>query len=492
MTDLVSLSCQPSETRFDLALDEAAVLRNLDVVRRVPNKRLVCRGQWNGQPVYAKIFIGPQARRYAARDAAGVERLVNAGIATPALLHSGLLADKGGTNSGSVLIFAAIADGMNAEESWQQAAGPERLELATRLVEAIAQHHNAGLMQTDLYLKNFLVAGDRIYTLDGDAIKPFPRFSPNQAALGNLAILLSKFDVLEIQAWLEPLLQAYAAGRGWREQMDVPQMQTRITQHRRRVVQGYAEKKVLRQCTDVAVSRSWHHFLALSRKGHSAELEQVLLNTPDALLDGVGQKRLKSGNTCTVGLTEINDRKMVVKRYNIKSFWHGVGRSWRPSRAALSWKNAHRLMMYGIGTANPLALLESRFGPLRGRAYFLAEYIQAPNIAQLMEDASVTQERKQQVAENLAWLMYKLMLLQIAHGDLKASNIHIEGARPLLIDLDSLREYRYRLCFASRHVSDLRRLLKNWQDQPQIYRLLVEALQRVYGRHRLLAKALGR
>jgi len=490
MADLILFSQQNTDACFDLLLDNGSMLNNLLIVRRVPNKRLVCRGDWNGQHVYAKIFIGSQAQRYAARDAAGVDCLVRANLETPTLLYSGKLADEAKVASSGVLIFAAIVDGMNAEEAWDRSADHEKLELAKKLVVEVAHHHHAGLMQTDLYLKNFLVEGDRIFTLDGDAIKPLPRLFTNRATLGNLAVLLSKFDVLHIQQWLDSLLVVYAEARGWQKPIDVKRMQALIMRHRHRIVQAYAEKKVFRQCTDIAASRSWRHFLAMSRYNLSAPLGQLLRDTPDTLIDGPSQQILKNGNTCTVGLAEINARKIVVKRYNIKSFWHLLGRVWRPSRAAASWSNAHRLIMHGIATAKPIALMEQRIGPLRGKAYFLAEYIESVNLADLMQDSLLSQAQKQSVCQAIAELMYKLSLLQIVHGDMKASNIHIENSRPVLIDLDSLQEYRCKAWFAKGHVRDLKRLIKNWDAQPEIRQWLIAALQKVYGDHPLLARAL--
>jgi len=490
MVDLFQLSREAAAAPFDLSLADAGQLHDLRVVRVVPNKRLVCRGVWNGQSIYAKIFIGSQAQRYAARDAEGVGRLIKAGIATPALLHSADIAAENLAATGRVLVYAAIDDAMNAEQAWQQCTDHQRLGLAMKLVAEIAAHHNAGLLQTDLYLKNFLVLGEKLYTLDGDAIKPLPQFLARRTALGNLALLLSKFDVLEIQAWVPSLLQAYAAGRGWGNCPDEQQMQSRIAHYRRRAVRSYAEKKVLRQCTDVMVSRSWRHFLAMSRQNPNAQLQQMLLATPDALVEDISRQRLKNGNTCTVALAEINGRKLVVKRYNIKSFWHWLGRFWRSSRAADSWSNAHRLLMYGVATPAPVALLEQRFGPLRGRAYFIADYIATPDVAQWLQSTSVTDKQKKSGLEALARLMYKLMLLQIAHGDLKASNIHIDGGWPVLIDLDSLREFRCKVWFETSHVRDLKRLLRNWRDQPDVQQSLIGALQKTYGDHPLLAKAL--
>jgi tRNA A-37 threonylcarbamoyl transferase component Bud32 len=489
MVNLFQLTREAADTPFELPLADAGHLHDLRVVRAVPNKRLVCRGVWNGQSIYAKIFIGSQMQRYAARDADGVGILIKAGIASPALLHAtDIVVAKNAI--GRVLIYAAIDDAVNAEQAWQQSTDKQRLDLALRLVAEVAAHHHAGLMQTDLYLKNFLVQGEKLYTLDGDAIKALPKYFARRAALDNLALLLSKFDVLEIQAWLPSLLRTYVAGRGWRSCLDEQWMRLRIAYYRQRAVRSYAERKVLRQCTDVMVSRSWRYFLAMTRHNFNAPLLQMLLSMPDALVEDISRQRLKSGNTCTVAVAEINGRKLVVKRYNIKNFWHLLGRLWRSSRAAASWVNAHRLLMYGIATPAPVALLEHRFGSLRGRAFFIAEYIATPDIAQWLQSSSVTEMQKKSALDALAGLMYKLMLLQISHGDLKASNIHIDGNQPVLIDLDSLREFRCKAWFESSHVRDLRRLLQNWRDQPDIQQSLIEALQKIYGDHPLLAKAL--
>jgi tRNA A-37 threonylcarbamoyl transferase component Bud32 len=482
--DLIQLSQQSASPLFDLTLSDGSRLTTLQVVRCVANKRLVCSGYWKDEPVFAKIFIGRHAQRYAARDAAGVERLAKAGILTPQLLYAGSADDA------KVLIFKAIVEGKNAEVVYHVSTFPERLALAGKIVKAVAQHHAAGLLQTDLYLKNFLVAGDQIYTLDGDAIKPLPSLLRRQAALNNLALLLSKFDVVEMTHWLKPLAEIYSTVHKFGPKLDLRQLESSVMRHRYRAINRYASKKVFRQCTDIAVSQSWHHFLAISRDGCAEILESDLRDHPDGLIDGHSQKILKSGNTCTVALAEINGRKVVVKRYNIKSLWHLIGRFWRASRAAASWSNAHRLFMHGIATATPIALREQRYGPLRGKAYFLAEYIESPNLADVMQSAINSDAQKRMVLQAVAELMHKLLLLQIVHGDMKASNIQIAGARPILIDLDSMQQYRCKARFARGHVRDLKRMITNWEHQPEVKQWLITALQKAYGDHPLLAKAL--
>lgn len=477
MTALERWSHQSADVPTRLMLADGSWLEALQPVRIVPGKRIVCRAHWREQAVYVKLFVGRAARRRARRDARGVMRLRAAGIDTPALLHDGALAAEQGAHA---LVFAAIEHGVDAEALWPQLDSDGRLALACRLVDTVARHHAAGLLQADLYLKNFLVRPDRIDTLDGDGIRALPRFFARAATLENLALLLSKFDVTELDAWLPQLLQTYV--RRHPLALSADEVRRRADRQRRRAVRRYADEKVLRRCTDVAVVRGWRRFLAIVRGHAGGALQAGLLQAPDALIDGAGALRLKNGNTCTVSRVQIDGRSFAVKRYNIKNARHRLGRLWRRSRAAVSWSNAHRLRMYGIATAAPVALLEHRYGPLRGRAWFVAEYVDAPDIARWLEADALDDARRRAGLEALARLMHKLWRLRIVHGDLKASNIQMPDGQPLLLDLDSLRELRCRGRFITGHERDLRRLFDNWRDQPAVRRMLVRALAAAYGR----------
>ncbi len=471
----------PGKLALSLNLSDGASLVCDEVVRVIPNKRLVCKGIWQKKAVYAKLFIDARAAHYFARDLAGVTDLLAAKIATPALLF------QGQTQEGAyVLVFEAVANSLNVEQVWQKSDTKARFILAKNLVQEIAKHHNAGLLQTDLYLKNFLVENDKIYTLDGDGIRKFTRLS-QQRALQNLSVLLSKFDVLEVEAWLADLLKTYAEKRGWEALPDGGLIKKTANAHRQKIASNYADKKVFRQCTDVkkyatkkGLGGSWILF--------SRAYEYLYIpNDLGALL--TEQNLLKKGNTCTVGLIEIDDKKIVIKRYNIKSFWHGLSRAVRQTRAAVSWANAHRLKILGIATAQPIALIENKnFGLLNCKAYFLAEYIDAPDTAQFfsqMQDKMACAE----AVKNIVMLFYKLYFLQISHGDMKATNIKMVNNKPVLIDLDSMIQHRFVFMFEKAHARDLRRFMQNWQDDNALYNAFMETFRVIYADVKPLEKA---
>ncbi|HSH72218.1 MAG TPA: lipopolysaccharide kinase InaA family protein [Methylophilaceae bacterium] len=478
---------------FSLALQNAGILLCHEIVRIVTGRRLVCKGTWTDkagrkQAVYCKLFIGPAAKKYAGRDLDGVTALLQSNIATPAVLYAG------GSNASSpdhqvrVLVFEALADSINADQALNSIDSQQRWVLMRDLVMAVAEHHGAGLMQADLYPKNFLVQQGRIYTIDGDGIRQLPRIRTWWHAAKNLAILISKFDVVDIEGRVAELLEVYRQRCKLGERMDAQMLAKIARGHLKKVVHGYVDNKVFRQCTDVAVWKNFTTFLAINRAFEAGKIATVL-EAPDHLLESTTSVTLKQGNTCTVALADIDAVKVVVKRYNIKSFWHGVGRAFRTSRAAASWSNAFRLRMYGIATPLPIALLEKRLGPIRREAYLLTEYLQAPDVDVYFSDPEVQDVEHVKTARYIAEMFYRLKLLKITHGDLKASNIKISNGLPQLIDLDSLSDHDCHWQFNRQHIRDLRRFMRNWPSQSAISIMLANALNDIYQDDSLLKKA---
>lgn len=473
---------RPCDTDFVLSLADLTLLTCQKIVRVVPQKRVVCQGLWQGKDVYAKLFFGKNAKKYAARDAAGVKWLIDANIDTPPMLHQGEALEE----KVQVLIFEAIEPANNVEQIWQDLNLTQRLTLAKKVVVEVAKHHDANLLQTDLYLKNFLVSENKIYTLDGDGVRKFVSLS-HQQILQNLAVIWSKFDILDIEKWQTILADTYAKTSTRNIVLEPDKVASMANQHRLRAATQYADRKVFRQCADVNIFTTKNLLVAVS--GDADIKIPMQLTELDDLIQP--HNLLKDGNTCTVALAEIDHKKIVIKRYNIKSFWHSISRAFRPSRAAASWANAHRLNILGIASAQPIALFEQRkfsflAGGLRGKAYFLAEYLDLPDVAEYFAQ---TQDKVQcaEAVKNIVTLFYKLFLLQISHGDTKATNIKMQGTQPVLIDLDSMRQHRK--TNATEHARDLQRFMRNWQDNARLYNAFVETFKVIYSDDSVLLKA---
>ncbi len=455
-------------------------LADIQIVRSIPSRRCVFRAIWQGEPVFVKMFYGNRANDYALRDMAGIRALQEANVITPTIRYHGEVKEL----DAYAVIYEAIIDADNAEAKWEQLNDTDQVRLAIRLVETLAAHHNAKLIQTDMYLKNFLVTDHVIYTIDGDGIKRFDRLSKHQA-LHNLSRLLSKFDVLMLNQHLSTLLKAYSDTRLWDASPNTTATNKQIAHARRKALAAYA-KKVFRQCSDVNVSKGDQLFTAVRSQYPSQSLPLTVKQLDDYLTT---DNLIKDGNTCTVALASVGKRQLVIKRYNIKSFWHGLSRAFRQTRASISWANAHRLELLDIQTASPVALIEERWFGLKRRAYFLTEYVDAPDASIFFKQISDKTMRAQAVRA-LVQLFYRLYLLQISHGDMKASNIKIlSDAKPLLIDLDSMKQHISNKCAAKMHAKDIKRFMQNWKDEPSLYNAFVKVFKVVYADHAPLLAA---
>jgi tRNA A-37 threonylcarbamoyl transferase component Bud32 len=521
-----------------LLLKDGGTLTLNAVTRYLPGKRLAGFANWQNEEVFVKLFFGESAYRYAKRDCQGLQRLSAANILAPTVLWFGQVqANVVSDDVVYALILQKLSMLEDIELMMQSEATSEklRLDLANALIMTVASHHHAGLLQQDLFLKNFLWSSDpsqtdcantknspihhkHIFTLDGDGIKTFGVLTKRRA-LQNLCMLFSKFDVIDVKTHLADWLSLYAQKRGWQSVPNEAAIWRTSLAMRQKVAAHYADKKVFRPCTDVPLNevrnvglRDKSNQFASQKTDATKSFTQYTLNILNGFLQthlklrreyvtwasAITEQKLdkalaspifKSGNTCTVGLIQMpmcdanaqHRAPLVIKRYNIKSGFHAVARSLRSTRAAISWANAHRLMQLGLKANLPVALLELRsfFGLFASKSYFLMAYIDAPDVGAYFAQ---TQDKKLRAItiRKLTMLFFRMYLMQISHGDLKSTNIKIVDNAPVLIDLDSLKQHQYGWFATRRHARDLRRFMRNWQDDDQLYQAFKEALIATY------------
>lgn len=452
-----------------LSDEPSNVVQCIETLRNLPGKRLVCRGHWQGRTVLIKLYLHPKhGQRHFQREKAGVSQLSSQQIATPKLLHAGQLDDKT-----PILIFDYLNDATTSLERWQQCANDnQRLELLFQLMRLLAKQHNCGLWQQDLHLGNFLHHQDTLYTIDGDGIVKSRHHTANATERRrNLALFLAQLaphhDHLFGQA-----LSYYAScpqvpSADWSSLLN-QELPLARTKRRHAYV-----KKSYRNCSEFVREKTRSQLL-IYRRDIAPELLQQLQQDPDTLIkDGT---RLKDGNSATVAKIELADQCWVIKRYNIKSVWHALKRCWRPTRASVSWGNAHRLKISNIDTPKAVAMIEKRFGPLRFTGYYVCEFVAGPSVAEYYTSNQLDSEQKQQTAAKLVELFRLFFRLGIYHGDCKATNFLIRQSTPWVIDLDAMREFHSRGVFFRHFIRDRQRFLRNWPSTSDLYRWLDQRL----------------
>ena len=412
-------------------------------LRILPGKRLTGLAHWQGQPVLAKLFIATRgSARHWQRERDGAAALTAHGVPTPALLAAGSLATEGHYVLYEYLDHARHPD-------------PDAPSDLAPVFAQVGRMHALGLLQQDLHLDNFLFVGQDLYVIDGDAIRTAAS-APD--CLRNLALLFAQLPPANESALRPALLDAYQSGNP-QASIDEARLADDIAQARAARLTDYLDK-CLRDCSLFKVRKRADYFYSVQRQ-ETDFLAQVI-HDPDAWMEQ--GTALKQGRTATLARVEVGSRSIVIKRYNIKSAGHALSRCWRPSRAWHSWIEGHRLDFLGIPTPRPLALIERRLGPLRGKAWLITEYCPGEPVHPDTSPAA------------LAGLFRQLAETRITHGDLKATNLLWREDTISFVDLDAMKHHDSDTSFARAWHKDRQRLLRNWPEdsafRQQLDRLL--------------------
>lgn len=448
---------------FRIRLNDGGELLVRRLLRVLPAKRVVgeCTDAAGGRRL-VKLFIDKHSARHWQRERDGIAALAAAGIPTPALVAAQPVA------GGGHALLTEFLDGADTLlDGWRPLAGAApgndaAIALLAPAFALLGRTHAAGLSHDDLHFGNFLRHAGRLLLIDGDAVRRHGDGPLSEkTAARDLAMLLAQLP----RTWdghMDALLAAYrqtnpqapgdaalaralAAERAWR-------------------LRDYLDKTG-RDCTLFKVDRTFERFTAAVRS--EADALTALLAEPDLYIDE-GQL-LKRGNTCTVARVESGGRPLVVKRYNIKNARHALSRLWRPSRGWHSWREGHRLSLFGIATPAPLALVEERWGSLRGRAWLVNEYCAGTDLLALLD---ANREPPPAIAAALTTLFATLHRERISHGDLKATNLLWDGRALQVIDLDAMRQHRSAAGHARAWRRDRARLLRNWPADSVLHRWL--------------------
>ena len=452
--------------------NEVTCLRALRIVK---NRRSAYMAKWNGKNVFVKLFFDKiRAKQHWQREKHGIEVLTANGLLTAPLLYAGFLPD----HKAHVLITEAIESARTMEQACNRVDSTEDgVAILSKAIEALATQHEAGILQGDIHLDNFLVAEEKIYSIDASRIRQQAGSIKKTASLENLGLFLGQFFP-KFDRYVEQLFRHYAGIRQWQVTSDdFSLLQSYITKARQSRKKNFLRK----------IYRKNSMFACLYERGgnavynmeYSTEGFQKLFRDPASFFSDHEVRYLKRGNTATVAVANIDMKAVVVKRYNIKGLWHGIKRAFRRTRASISWENANLLRFYGIDTPAPMGFVENRVGPVRRTSYFISEYIDGPSCREYFKNKNISVYDKNRVASRIADMLSTLARFRISHGDMKATNFLVANDRVYLVDLDAMREYRTSMLFRRAYSRDIKRFFDNWANENDVRKMFEETIERI-------------
>lgn len=451
---------------FQIQLEDDAIL-NIDTVLRIlPGKRLVAIAEFNQERIVAKLFFSKKHALYhAKKETQGAQNLAKMKIPSPNLLTTILSKDK----TVHILLFQHLANADNLYTLWQEKPSIDVLyPVLQQMTQEIATQHVLGVLQQDIHFKNFMLTPHKVFTLDGAQLTLHSEKLNKETSMRHLALFFSQMGVgfEEIQ---QQLFLYYAKLRGWLiKPKDIKEFFFLIRDANRARWKRH-EKKIFRESSLYAVIKS-KSFMGMQTRTFPKEMRAMLENPEEFFAKE--HIVLKRGRSATVIRVRIGDHDWVIKRYNIKNFFHRIKRAFSISRAKKSWYHSQKLDLFGIAIPKPIAFIEKKHFFFKSQSYFISEYVEGYNLNKIKEDLP----QDDQLIKNISHLLKQLSLIECTHGDLKDSNIIINAKTPLLVDFDGTKEHATLMSLRKETLKDWQRFLKNFVELPLLKNAFYQAL----------------
>ncbi len=439
---------------LELGLREGGAVICKKLLRAVPGRRMVFKAEYGSVDVVAKVYAaGPGLSRRLRREERGFELLDKASVPHPAYIgtfHAG--------NAGICLV--EYLRGYSTLSLFLRESTEKEIDRTiSRALDIVFSMHQAGVVQQDIHLDNFMAGEGAVKVVDAALVKqksvsPLPR----EAASENLAALVARFPLELRNRVLKKIAQ-----KDTHKLYDIALLERRMEKMWRRDRAEYVKKR-FRRCTDVEISSSPFHFAAYRREAEN--IAGTFTGDPEKTMERGSV--LKAGRSATImSIPEDEQGEFVVKRYNLKTCLHALKRCCRPSRAWKSWRAAWLFEFSGIKTAPTLAFLERRFFFLRGRSYLLMERCPGIESGELYPQGNPPDD----VLEAFGALFGRMIDSDLTHGDMKKRNFLLDGTEIYLLDLDSVKAHRSLHSFKIAFKKDMLRFMRNWPENSKLYGL---------------------
>lgn len=328
------------------------------ILRRIEGRRTVFDGTYDGVSIIIKRFEDRFGWYRCRREKRGLERLRERGLPAPKALLDG----KDGQGH-HVLVIEKIEGAVDGDGAVKRADSDETVK--TILLEVFryaARLHQAGVVQHDLHLGNFLIAGSAVWAIDPAWMRFRKQPVGEAASCRQLAILLATFPK-EYLTWQADLLQAYCQVRGLNYTAEMLDTVRRLARRRRKKRLPHILRKTLRNSRHFFVLKAGSYRGVFSKASFTIEGARMVL---DKLASAVCEN-----NQEVIG--DYNERQFRFVCYGPKTSTGLFLSAFVKSEARRDWLAAWKARFSGQISPAPAALIERFFGPMVTQSWLVSE-----------------------------------------------------------------------------------------------------------------------
>lgn len=400
------------------------------VIRAIAGKRLACAGQGAQGKVIVKLYYSRRkAYLHWRKSDRGCRAFIERGIAAPGIIFSGYVP----AHDIYAMVLEYLEDASRLDSALADAmTQAQRADILGRVSAALAAHHDAGILQQDLHLGNFMIGGGRVYSLDGDRVRLLRRPVDEVRSLENLALFLSNVpyqDIGEIETCIDAYAQARGIDLGPRERMRVRKRSWRI----RSEALGAFMRKVL---------RSRDPFVARADKGLFAVFDSRNTDVDFSVLVDNGVHKDRPW-TAKGGGYEVQD--VGGKTFLCRTSWAlGPLAAKGTFLATRLWKMAHMLNRIGVATPRPVALVLQGSAPLVWRCSVWFRPAHGVRLDEYLDSTLVPHEEKSRLAAGVTSALDLARAFNLVPSGLNPSDVIVSGADAVFMDPLAFRRHGVR------------------------------------------------
>lgn len=320
----------------------------------------------------------------------------------------------------------------------------QRFALTRQLARLSASMHSAGMVSRDYHAGNIVIrpsadGGFELFLIDLHSArilkKPHP--APIINDLAKLANSLPASLSTRLRFLHEYYQQAPVPG------MPLPECIRRISRMSERLearrIKSRSRRCVLKSSAFEVARTISERYCGRRDFGHAAA--RGLIGQHLKLCPSSGSIIKQSSKSVLTTHVLASGETVCVKGYRDRGALYALASLFFRSRALKSWRAANGLVVRGLLTPQPLAMIEKRFGPLVRESYYICRWEgRAPELNAYIKARQWTQADKKNFMRCLAHTVAGLHARGVYHGDLKSTNILVREYDSswdfLFIDLD--------------------------------------------------------
>lgn len=465
----------PFEIEASIADGNSEIISCTKFLRGKPDHNVTCIGKYQGRAAVIKVFFNQvSAQKEWEQESNGTHLLIGNNLYSPKLS----LAGKDRKGPGHFIVLETRSEPVTFKDLIR--SEPDSTDdHIFKIISFIAKMHQSGIYFLELQTDNFLMEQDEAYCINTDSVKKNNAPLADSESIKNIALFVAHLGNNVIHSE-KNIWQEYCRLRGdeWGENC-YSEYEKEIENIRINLAETLL-RKLYKNGPEYIFDKNFKKHFSISKLWFVND-KKGKLNNLEKLFSGKNINYLKQGGSSTVIKIKLNNKNIIIKRYNIKNIVHGLKRAFRRTRASRSWAMGHLLNFYGIPTPEPIAFFENRVGPIRRTSYFICEHIEGPSLLEYFSDENSLNNEQKNIANQVISIFRNLKKSGIYHSDMKATNLIVHQNKVYLFDLDGASWFQDSNRALPHHKKDISRFLRNWKKESEVYKYFSKALETSQG-----------